>query len=187
MKQPNHSASLGDSTSSTHNSVSGLPFVRIRARAINPPKKVSIAFHSDLTQPRVAGMVGEDKSNRDPGRIRTSAVDLQHLQYAVAAADHGGFQRAADAPLLRQGPHPIRCPLQHFKTKLICREIDRDSSGSRNSKRRAQDSAGRQPRRLQVSTMLAGVSSLTAGISKEIPAFCARRYIQRSLTTNRSI
>jgi hypothetical protein len=40
MKQPNHSASLGDSiTSSTHNSVSGLPFVRIRARAINPPKK----------------------------------------------------------------------------------------------------------------------------------------------------
>ena len=90
------------------------------ARAINPPKKVSIAFHSDLTQPRVAGMVGEDKSNRDPGRIRTSAVDLQHLRYAVAAADHGSFQRAPDAPLLRQGPHPSRCPLQHFKTKLNC-------------------------------------------------------------------
>jgi DNA-binding transcriptional LysR family regulator len=35
-------------------------------------------------------------------RSRASAVDLQHLRYAVAAADHGSFRRAADALLLRQ-------------------------------------------------------------------------------------
>src|SRR5665213_134268 len=81
--------------------------VRLAARAhpghaaINP-QKVSIALHPDLTQPGVAGMVGEDKSNTEPGRVRTSAVDLQHLRYAVAAADHGSFRRAADALLLRQ-------------------------------------------------------------------------------------
>lgn len=98
--------------------------VRLAARAhpahaaINPLKKVSIAFHSDRTQPRVAGMVGEDKSNREPNRIRMPAVDLQRLRYAVAAADNGSFRRAADAPLLRQGSHPTRCPLRHLKTKL---------------------------------------------------------------------
>lgn len=47
-------------------------------------------------------MVSEEKSNSKPSRIRTSAVDLQHLRYAVAAADHGSFRRAADALLLRQ-------------------------------------------------------------------------------------
>src|SRR6266478_4926893 len=52
-------------------------------------------------------MVGEDKSNREPGRIRMSAVDLQYLRYAVAAGDHGSFRRAADALLLRQGPVPV--------------------------------------------------------------------------------
>ncbi len=44
----------------------------------------------------------EDESNAEPSRIRTSAVDLQHLRYAVAASDHGSFRRAADALLLRQ-------------------------------------------------------------------------------------
>ena len=90
------------------------------ARSHQSPKKVSIAFHSDLTQPRVAGMVGEDKSNREPNRIRRPVVDLQHLRYAAAAADHGSFRRAANAQLLRQGPHPTRCPLRHLKAKLIC-------------------------------------------------------------------
>jgi hypothetical protein len=31
-----------------------------------------------------------------------SAVDLQHLRYAVAAADHGSFRRAAETLLLQQ-------------------------------------------------------------------------------------
>jgi DNA-binding transcriptional LysR family regulator len=35
-------------------------------------------------------------------RGRASAVDLQQLRYAVAAADHGSFRRAAHALLLRQ-------------------------------------------------------------------------------------
>jgi DNA-binding transcriptional LysR family regulator len=47
-------------------------------------------------------MVSEHKSNRKLSRIRTSAVDLQHLRYAVAAADHGSFRRAAEMLLLRQ-------------------------------------------------------------------------------------
>ncbi|MGB6396655.1 MAG: LysR family transcriptional regulator [Bradyrhizobium sp.] len=47
-------------------------------------------------------MVSEHRSNRKLSRIRTSAVDLQHLRYAVAAADHGSFRRAAEVLLLRQ-------------------------------------------------------------------------------------
>jgi hypothetical protein len=35
-------------------------------------------------------------------RNQVSAVDLQHLRYAVAAADHGSFRRAAEALLLQQ-------------------------------------------------------------------------------------
>ena len=35
-------------------------------------------------------------------RRRLSAVDLQHLRYAVAAEEHGSFRRAAEALLLRQ-------------------------------------------------------------------------------------
>lgn len=65
-------------------------------------------------------MDGEDKSNREPSRIRTFAVDLQYLRHSVAAADRGSFRRAADALLLRQDLHLTRCPLRHLKTKLIC-------------------------------------------------------------------
>src|SRR5260370_40576872 len=35
-------------------------------------------------------------------RGRGAAVDLQHLRYAVAAADHGSFRRAAEVLLLQQ-------------------------------------------------------------------------------------
>ena len=47
-------------------------------------------------------MVSEHKSNRKLSLIRASAVDLQHLRYAAAAADHGSFRRAAEVLLLRQ-------------------------------------------------------------------------------------
>jgi DNA-binding transcriptional LysR family regulator len=33
---------------------------------------------------------------------RSSAIALQHLRYAVSAADHGSFRRAAEAVLLKQ-------------------------------------------------------------------------------------
>jgi DNA-binding transcriptional LysR family regulator len=47
-------------------------------------------------------MVSEHKSDRKLSHIRASAVDLQHLRYAVAAADHGSFRRAAEVLLLQQ-------------------------------------------------------------------------------------
>jgi DNA-binding transcriptional LysR family regulator len=47
-------------------------------------------------------MVSEHKSNRKLSSIRASAVDLQHLRYALAAADHGSFRRAAEVLLLQQ-------------------------------------------------------------------------------------
>jgi DNA-binding transcriptional LysR family regulator len=47
-------------------------------------------------------MVSEHKSNRKLSSVRASAVDLQHLRYAAAAADHGSFRRAAEVLLLRQ-------------------------------------------------------------------------------------
>ncbi|SHJ95111.1 DNA-binding transcriptional regulator, LysR family [Bradyrhizobium lablabi] len=40
------------------------------------------------------------KDTKPPSRM--SAINFQHLRYAVAAADHGSFRRAADALLLRQ-------------------------------------------------------------------------------------
>jgi DNA-binding transcriptional LysR family regulator len=47
-------------------------------------------------------MVDNNKPNDTPLRSLTSAVDLQHLRYAVMAADHGSFRRAAETLLLRQ-------------------------------------------------------------------------------------
>jgi DNA-binding transcriptional LysR family regulator len=42
------------------------------------------------------------KSREELLRGRASAVDLQHLRYAVAARDHGSFRRAAETLLLKQ-------------------------------------------------------------------------------------
>src|ERR1700730_19032566 len=47
-------------------------------------------------------MVSEHKFDSKLSPIRASAVDLQHLRYAVAAADHGSFRRAAEVLLLQQ-------------------------------------------------------------------------------------
>jgi DNA-binding transcriptional LysR family regulator len=44
----------------------------------------------------------DSKLKNIPFVRRTSAVDIQHLRYAVTAADHGSFRRAAEAMLLRQ-------------------------------------------------------------------------------------
>ncbi len=44
-------------------------------------------------------MVNNKKAN---AALRSSAIDLQHLRYAVAAADHGSFRRAADILRVRQ-------------------------------------------------------------------------------------
>ena len=44
-------------------------------------------------------------------RRQTSAVELQHLRYAIAAADFGSFRRAADMLMLQQSTIS-RCVLQ---------------------------------------------------------------------------
>jgi DNA-binding transcriptional LysR family regulator len=50
----------------------------------------------------VEHMDRDSKSKNAPLGSLTSAVELVHLRYAVAAADHGSFRRAAEALLLRQ-------------------------------------------------------------------------------------
>jgi DNA-binding transcriptional LysR family regulator len=44
----------------------------------------------------------DSKLKNAPRRSLTSAVDLVHLRYAVAAADHGSFRRAAETLLVQQ-------------------------------------------------------------------------------------
>ncbi len=74
-------------------------------------------------------MVSEHKSNRQFSPIRASAVDLQHLRYALAAADHGSFRRAAEVLLLRQSTLS-RCisQLEHSLGMVV---FERSSGGVR--------------------------------------------------------
>src|SRR5258705_13286154 len=76
-------------------------------------------------------MVSEHKSNRKLSPIRTSAVDLQHLRYALAAADHGSFRRAAEVLLLRQSTLS-RCikQLEHSLGMIV---FERSSGGVRTN------------------------------------------------------
>ncbi len=74
-------------------------------------------------------MVGEDKSNTEPSRIRTPAVDLQHLRYAVTAADHGSFRRAAEALLLKQSTLS-RC-IRQLEHSIGMAVFERSSGGVR--------------------------------------------------------
>jgi DNA-binding transcriptional LysR family regulator len=74
-------------------------------------------------------MVSEHKSNRKLSPVRTSAVDLQHLRYAVAAADHGSFRRAAEVLLLRQSTLS-RC-ISQLEHSLGMTVFERSSGGAR--------------------------------------------------------
>jgi len=74
-------------------------------------------------------MVSEHKSNRKLSHIRASAVDLQHLRYALAAADHGSFRRAAEALLLRQSKLS-RC-ISQLEHSLGMTIFERSSGGVR--------------------------------------------------------
>jgi DNA-binding transcriptional LysR family regulator len=61
------------------------------------------------------------------GVTSTSAIDLRHLRYAVAAADHGSFRRAAEAMRLQQSKLS-RCIRQlEYSIGLII--FDRSSGG----------------------------------------------------------
>src|SRR5229473_5775176 len=74
-------------------------------------------------------MVSEHKSNKTLNPIRAAAVDLQHLRYAVAAADHGSFRRAAEVLLLQQSTlSRCICQLEHSLGMTI---FERSSGGVR--------------------------------------------------------
>ena len=74
-------------------------------------------------------MVSEHKFNSKLSPIRTSAVDLQHLRYAVAAADHGSFRRAAEVLLLQQSTLS-RC-IRQLEHSLGMTVFERSSGGVR--------------------------------------------------------
>lgn len=62
-------------------------------------------------------------------RSRAAKVGLQHLHFAVAAADHGSFRRAAEALLLRQSTLS-RC-IRQLEESIGVIVFDRSSGGVR--------------------------------------------------------
>jgi DNA-binding transcriptional LysR family regulator len=60
---------------------------------------------------------------------RSSAFTLQHLRYAIIAADHGSFRRAADALLLRQSTLS-RC-IRQLEESVGMAVFERSSGGVR--------------------------------------------------------
>jgi DNA-binding transcriptional LysR family regulator len=71
----------------------------------------------------------DSKSKNTPVRRLTSAVDLIHLRYAVAAADHGSFRRAAEALRLRQSKMS-RC-IRQLEERIELIVFERSSGGVR--------------------------------------------------------
>src|SRR5579863_5387439 len=62
-------------------------------------------------------------------RGRSSAFTLQHLRYAIVAADHGSFRRAAEAMLLRQSTLS-RC-IRQLEESIGMAVFERSSGGVR--------------------------------------------------------
>jgi hypothetical protein len=71
----------------------------------------------------------DSKSKNAPRRNLTSAVDLVHLRYAVAVADHGSFRRAAEVLLLRQSKLS-RC-VRQLEERIDMIVFQRSSGGVR--------------------------------------------------------
>ena len=71
----------------------------------------------------------DSKAKNAPRRSLTSAVDLVHLRYAVAAADHGSFRRAAEALLLQQ-TKLSRC-IRQLEERIEMIVFERSSGGVR--------------------------------------------------------
>src|SRR5216684_4999995 len=69
------------------------------------------------------------ESREMPPQGRSVAIDLQHLRYAVAAADYGSFRRAADALLLRQSTLS-RC-IRQLEERIEMIVFERSSGGVR--------------------------------------------------------
>jgi DNA-binding transcriptional LysR family regulator len=77
----------------------------------------------------VEHMVSDSKSKNAPLRSLTSAVDLVHLRYAIAAADHGSFRQAAEALLMRQSKLS-RC-VRQLEERIEMTVFERSSGGVR--------------------------------------------------------
>lgn len=106
----------------------------------------------------------------------TSAVDLVHLRYAVAAADHGSFRRAAEALLLR--PSTLSRCVRQLEVCIEMIFFERSSGGVRATQ------AGRDFLRMarsileQMDTLVASAHSagrseagrLTIGLYTSLPA-----------------
>ena len=71
----------------------------------------------------------DSKSETAPVRSLTSAVDLVHLRYAVAAADHLSFRGAAEALLIRQSKLS-RC-IRQLEERIGMIVFERSSGGVR--------------------------------------------------------
>ena len=71
----------------------------------------------------------DPQSKETPLRSLTSGVDLVHLRYAIAAADHGSFRRAAEALRLRQSTLS-RC-IRQLEERIEMIMFERSSGGIR--------------------------------------------------------
>jgi DNA-binding transcriptional LysR family regulator len=69
------------------------------------------------------------KTRNMPLGIRTKAINLQHLRYAVAAADHGSFRQASEELLIRQSTLS-RC-IRQLEEAIGVTVFDRSSGGVR--------------------------------------------------------
>jgi DNA-binding transcriptional LysR family regulator len=72
-------------------------------------------------------MDNNSKSKYTPVRSLASAVDLVHLRYAVAAADHGSFRQAAEALQMRQSKLS-RC-IRQLEERIEMNVFERSSGG----------------------------------------------------------
>jgi DNA-binding transcriptional LysR family regulator len=103
----------------------------------------------------------KSKPKNAPLRSLTTAVDLVHLRYAVAAADHGSFRRAAEALQMRQS-RLSRC-IRQLEERIEMTVFERSSGGVRATQ------AGRDFLRMarsileQMDTLLTSAHSTSRG------------------------
>jgi regulatory helix-turn-helix LysR family protein len=74
-------------------------------------------------------MNGKSESRNTSLRGRASTVDLQQRRYAIAAADHGSFRRAAEALLVWQSTLS-RC-IRQLENSIRMIVFGRSSGGGR--------------------------------------------------------
>jgi DNA-binding transcriptional LysR family regulator len=133
----------------------------------------------------VVNVERDPKSKETPLRSLTSGVDLVHLRYAIAAADHGSFRRAAEALRLRQSTLS-RC-IRQLEERIEMIMFERSSGGIRATQ------AGRDFLRMarsileQMDTLVTGAYNVGRGEAGRLAIgfYTSRRlgiYVQRSST-----